>query len=71
MAAIASTVRSIGSSLRRPVVVEAFAEARDLGAVDDRLPVAVRLPFADVELDGVRADVDDRVALRPESGRAL
>ena len=59
--AIASTVRSIGSSAEAAGLVETFAEPRDLGAVDDRPPLAVGRALADVELDGVRADVDDRV----------
>ena len=70
IAAIASIVRSIGSGWSTPVVVEPFAEPRDLGAVDDRAPLAVRGALADVELDRVRADVDDRVAPRAEAERA-
>ncbi len=52
-------------------LVEAFAKAGDLGAVGDRRPVTVRLTLADVELDGVRADVDGRIAPRPESDERL
>ena len=62
-----STVRSIGSALEPPGLVETLAEPRDLGAVDDRAPRAVRGPLADVELDRVRADVDHRVAPRARS----
>ena len=40
---------------------DALPEACHLGAVDDRGPRAVRAPLADVELDRVGADVDDRV----------
>src|SRR6185436_2008679 len=37
------------------------AQARDLGAVDERPPPAVGEALADVELHRVRADVDHRV----------
>ena len=55
----------------RAGLVEAFAEPGDLGAVDDRRPLAVGLPLADVELDRVRADVDDREAPRSEPDERL
>ena len=57
--------------LEQARVVEPFAEARDLGAVDDRAPLAVRGTLADVELDRVRTDIDDRVAPRAEAGERL
>ena len=66
MPAIACAVRRIGSSPSRPVAVEALAEPGDLGAIDDRSPPTVGCALTDVELDRVRADVDDRVAPRAE-----
>ncbi len=57
--------------LERARLVEPFAEARDVGAIDDRAPLAVRGPLADVELDRVRTDIDDRVAPRAEAGERL
>ena len=44
--------------LERPGVLQPLAEPRDLGPVGHRLPAAVRTALADVELDGVGADVD-------------
>ena len=48
-------------------LVEALAQPRHLGAVDDRPPCAVRRPLADVELDRVRPDVDHRKAPAAET----
>ena len=45
----------------RARLLEALAEPRDLGAIGDRRHVPSALALADVELDRVRADVDDRV----------
>ena len=45
-----------------PVLLEALAEAGQLGAVDDRPPRPVGVALAEVELDRVGPDVDDRVA---------
>ena len=70
MPAIASTVRSIALGLEPPGLLEALAEPRDLGAVDDRPPRAVGAPLAEVELDRVRADVDDGEPPRAEAERA-
>ena len=49
-----------------PVSLEALAEPGDLGAVDDRRPVSVAAVLADVELDRVGAEVDDRAGARLE-----
>ena len=63
-AAIASTVRSIGSGCSLPV-----SSRPSPSRVTSARSTTVRhapsaVPLADVELDRVRADVDDRVALR-------
>ena len=41
---------------------QVLAEPRDLGPVREAPPRAVRQALGEMELDGVRADVDDRVA---------
>ena len=48
-------------------VVEPLAKPRDLGAIDQLSPPAVRRPLGEVELDRVRAHVDDRVPSGSES----
>ena len=44
----------------------ALAEAGDLGPVDDGVGPAIGQSLAHVELDGVRAHVDHRVAAEPQ-----
>ena len=48
----------------RAARAQAFAQARDLGAVDERAPAAARSPFSDDELDRIGAGIDHRIALR-------
>ena len=52
-------------------LLETLAQPCDLGAVDDRPPGVVGVPFADVELHRVGADVDDRVSPCPEEDELL
>ena len=52
-------------------LLEALAEPRELGPVDDRPPLAVGAPLAEMELDRVRADVDDGVAPSAERVQRL
>ena len=47
-----------------PLVDQALAETCHDGPVDDAVPGVGRVSLADMELDGVRPDIDDRVALR-------
>ena len=76
MPAIASTVRSIASGSRQPGLVETFAEPRDLGAVDDRPPLAVRAArsptwnlteFVPTSMTAYRAHRTRRSALSPRA----
>ena len=50
---------------------EPLAEPRHIGAVDDCPPLAGRAVLADVELDGVRPHVDDRVPCGLEADEGL
>ncbi len=45
-------------------LLEALAQTRHLGAIDDRAPRSGAVTLADMQLDRVRADVDHRVPLR-------
>ena len=71
IAAIASTVRSIGSASSRP----ASSSPSPRRVTSARSTIVRHSPsgraLADVELDRVRADVDDRVAPRAEAGERL